>query len=452
MVWKEREQAGRGLYNSMKTPKSQFLEQATLLGYVLRRIGGHVLVLRFTALFLTLGVVTSAEAAQPTGAVDQVGWYYAVTHMHPAAYFLLFLIFLLSVVNLGFQGWFSVQRWPFAWIMGLLGTLLGSSVGGASSKRQRSRDESYRGYQGHVESVNSGLVGLPRACSTPQAVNKPHVPTPLDGVDHPMPTFVRNPGAQIGAPRIVERQADKQAGQQDFKFSAAVDVPTPQELERREREQVVVSGSVRSTDDTGISAVIVYLTDEKGNRIGQSCRSLADTGEFKVLVNEPGRYFLNAYKRGYVLESSEPMALPIESGKIEGYQVRMIPEGCIVQGRVSSHPAKGDLGRVEVKCICRAGDLTRSSRTDGEGRFRISGIPVNSECYLEAIDSEGKWYGRSAPFQTVQKRDIYQELTLHERPDTSSPPRMESSQPITFRDEPDAEKSELASAQAPVAP
>ena len=73
-----------------------------------------------------------------------------------------------------------------------------------------------------------------------------------------------------------------------------------------------------------MASVIVYLTDEEGNRVGQSCRSMPDTGEFKVQVNHPGRYQLHGYKRGFVMGEGEPVLLPIESGKIEGFNLHMI--------------------------------------------------------------------------------------------------------------------------------
>ncbi len=75
----------------------------------------------------------------------------------------------------------------------------------------------------------------------------------------------------------------------EFKFASAVDVPTAEELMRREKEQMVVSGAVTDASGKGMGSVIVYLTDLEGNRVGQSCRSAPETGEFKVLINEPGK-------------------------------------------------------------------------------------------------------------------------------------------------------------------
>ena len=174
----------------------------------------------------------------------------------------------------------------------------------------------------------------------------------------------------------------------------------------------MVSGSVTGPDGRGIASAIVYLTDSEGNRIGQSCRTQADTGEFKVLVNEPGTYFLNVYKRGHVLESSDPMPLPIESGKIQGYRVRMIPEGCVVQGRVTTQGGTRVVPDVQVTCQCRAKEYSRSGRTDTEGRFRLSGIPINSECFLEVVRRDGKVMVRSNTFETVQRKDIHQDLII----------------------------------------
>jgi hypothetical protein len=215
---------------------------------------------------------------------------------------------------------------------------------------------------------------------------------------------------------MVEFQPEKRSATADFRFSAAVDLPSTEEQERREKEQLVVTGTVTGPDGKGISSVIVYLTDEQGNRIGQSGRSLAETGEFKVLVNEPGRCFLNAYKRGYILEVPELKILPVESGKIEGYELKMLPEGCVVYGTLFRDPDGAALPGVEVTCVSRTGEFSRSTVTDADGRFKISAIPVNSECHLEILSAEGKVIGLSPAFETVQKKEIFQDLRISPDP------------------------------------
>jgi hypothetical protein len=285
-----------------------------------------------------------------------------------------------------------------------------------------------------MDLVGGGVIGAPRACKPEDAQAKSHPPTPLDGLNHPMPSLAPSAGTQTGAPRIVEWQPQKKKpSSQDFRFSAAVDVPSPEEQERREKEQLVVAGSVTGPDGQGIAMVIVYLTDEQGNRVGQSGRSVAETGEFKVLVNEPGRYFLNAYKRGYVPEIAESTLLPIESGKIEGYEFKMIPEGCLVSGTVFNDPSGMVVPGVEVKCVSRTGEFSRSSFTNAEGHFRISAIPVNSECHLEVLSENGKVIGESHPFETVQKKEISQDIRIPADPITAKEDTRPREKKVTLR-------------------
>jgi len=198
----------------------------------------------------------------------------------------------------------------------------------------------------------------------------------------------------------------------EFKFSSAVDVPSREEVERREKTQLVVSGAVHGPDGKGMSSVIVYLTDTTGNRVGQSCRSMPETGEFKVLIGEPGQYVLRGYKRGFVMEVSEPVLLPIESGKIEGYNFRMIPEGCLVSGKLVASDTGEELAGYEVTCACATSESVRTAITDSTGQFRIQGVPAKLECYLEISDHDGNLLMRSSPFQTVQKKEHYVEIRI----------------------------------------
>jgi len=355
--------------------------------------------------------VCHAAAAMPADA--RVGLFYAITHLHPLAYFILSLIVVLSVVNLVIQGWLSRDRWPLNRILqasGRPGLRFFGFWANRAPRRPRT-DSSVSVVQGGPDYMG-GVIGVPRPVGVPGSVGHVHPPTPLDGLNHPIPRLSNLVSTQTGAPRIVDNPAQKKSLTQDFRFSATVDVPSHEELERREKEQLVVSGSVTGPDGRGIASSIVYLTDQEGNRIGQSCRTQAETGEFKVLVNEPGTYFLNVYKRGYVLEYSDPMSLPIKSGKIEGYRVRMIPEGCVVQGRVTTQGGTRVVSDVQVTCSCKAKDYARSARTDSEGRFRLSGIPINSECYLEVVRHDGTAMVRSNTFETVQRKEIYQDLII----------------------------------------
>jgi len=351
-------------------------------------------------------------APPPVEAV-QGGILYTVTHLHPLLYFGLFLVFVASVANLVLQGWlFRGDR-----SLGSLFLPIGSSAGLAMRVSRpkgstRLKRDGSSGAHGAPELVESGILAVRRVETVTEATGNEQEATPLDGVDHPMPRFTSREPSRAGAPRMVESKPEQRSASQDFRFLAAVDVPTREEIDRREKLQLVVRGSVIGPDGQGIPSVIVYLSDEQGSRLGQSCRTQSDTGEFKVSVNEPGRYLVNAYKRGYILDSPNPMVLPIESGKIEGFNIKMLPEGCTVHGRVSAEQDGTPLAGIEVKCTCRAGGFARSAVTDPEGNFAIAGIPVNSACHLEVLGEDGIVLVQSEPFETVQKKAIYRSLTV----------------------------------------
>ncbi|MBI5569825.1 MAG: hypothetical protein HY914_07770 [Desulfomonile tiedjei] len=353
------------------------------------------------------------------------GFFYTVTHLHAIVYLGLFVVFVSSVANLVLQGWLFRGDRSLVSLFSPFGRSEGLSVRVPRTRglKRQGRDASAAGH-GAPEMMQSGILAVRRAETGAEAAGTEQEPTPLDGVDHPMPKFTSRVPAQTGAPRMVDSQPEQRGASQDFRFMAAVDVPSREEMDRREKLQVVVRGSVIGPDGQGIPSVIVYLSDEHGNRLGQSCRTQPDTGEFKVSVHEPGRYLVNAYKRGYILESHDPMVLPIESGKIEGFNIRMLPEGCTVDGRVSAEQDGTPVAGVEVRCLCRAGGFVRSAITDPEGNFAISGIPVNSVCHLELLGEGGGVLTRSEPFETVQKKAIHRSLTL---PATAASPASASS-------------------------
>ncbi|MBI5250161.1 MAG: hypothetical protein HY912_11765 [Desulfomonile tiedjei] len=337
------------------------------------------------------------------------GILYTVTHLHPAAYLILFLIFVLSVANLVFQGFLSFSGWPLSFVAGLLREipLVRRTKGAAKRSRRLESPDSI------VNRPADEAVSAVRRIGKVQArESRIGIPTPLDGMNHPMPAFGQHPGTATGLPRMVENPDANKPAAQEFKFASAVDIPSPEEVERREKEQLVVSGIVKGPDGKGIDSVIVYLTDLEGTRTGQSCRSMHDTGEFKVLINEPGKYILSGYKRGYIMENADPLVLPIESGKIEGLTLRMIPEGCVVQGRVVLDVGLNLLHDFEVKCVCGEGSCSRSSRTDSTGEFRIPGVLVNSKCHIEVRGSDGSMLVKTEPFETVQRKEIYREIQI----------------------------------------
>jgi hypothetical protein len=104
--------------------------------------------------------------------------------------------------------------------------------------------------------------------------------------------------------------------------------------------------------------------------------------------------------------------LPIESGKIEGFNFRMMPEGCLVHGRVLVEGETAGAPNLEVKCICGDGAFSRSDRTDPAGEFRISGVPLASKCCIEAYGMDGEVVARSAPFETLHKKEVYRKIAI----------------------------------------
>ncbi|MGB9618655.1 MAG: carboxypeptidase-like regulatory domain-containing protein, partial [Desulfomonilaceae bacterium] len=223
-----------------------------------------------------------------------------------------------------------------------------------------------------------------------------------------------------------------------FKFSSAVDIPTQEEIGRRDKAQLVVSGFVTGPDGRGLPSVLVYLTDLQGNRVGQSCRTLAETGEYKVLASEPGKYVLRAHKRGMMMENSDGVPLPMESGKIEGLNFSMIPDGCVVKGRIVLSDALEPVPHTAVRCRSRLGDYTGESVTDADGNFSIVGAPPNCECYVEVIDGSGKRVHVTEHFETVQKNQISLEIQLKETP--SRPLRSNEPSPTVPKVEAGAEE------------
>ena len=373
------------------------------------------------AVFVYLVIGVPGQAWLDAGQIPSEnpgGLLYSVTHLHAAAYVVLFLIFLLSMANLFLQYGADVFWRPFTSLLGLVRksadevsdrpVLKGLQEGRLSRGASGRRKSRYYPAQHHVE--GSEAVAPVRKLADHVSA-KP--PTPMDGINHPLPPLSPQPKQTAGTPRLGKGTPDARSAA-DFKFSCAVDVPTRQEVERREKTSLLVSGAVLGPDGKGISSVIVYLADADGNRVGQSCRSMPDTGEFKVLVNEPGKYVVKGYKRGLIMESQDALWVPIESGKVEGFNFRMVPEGCLVKGQLVSSSSGEALSGYEVRCTCPKREYARSARTDGNGSFGIHGVPVNSECYLEVLDGHGAVLMRSTRFQTVQKKEHHVDIRLSE--------------------------------------
>lgn len=374
------------------------------------------------AVLLTGATLGHSWAAGPGAPGESsAGIFHAITHLPLGAYLILFFIFALSVANLIYQGRVAQSFRPFSMIRGLLGGEDRSSGGWSFTGLKGPEKRSAR--PGHVhgptsisnvrELASDGVLAV-RQVSGPRDIASSSIPTPLEGLNHCLPQFSTQGRPQPGSPRVVGPSVAQEAAIPEFKFSSAVDLPSQEELERREKEQLVVTGAVLGPDEEGIESVVVYLEDEEGNRIGQSCRSALGTGEFKVLANELGRYVLKAYKRGLTMEQSEPAALPIEAGKIEGYTIRMIPEGCMLHGKVFNG-TQLPLGTLfEVQLHVSSQGLFRSVLTDSVGGFRIGGIPRNSECRIQVLDENGSTLAVSEWFDVGEKKEILMDVTITE--------------------------------------
>jgi hypothetical protein len=386
---------------------------------ILNAIGIRFLI--FVGVMLFASVLPDSGMSS-VGPIDQPsGIFHNLTHLHPIAYVILTIIFLLSVLNLVFQGFITSETWPIPVIMFYL-----EKRGGLESRGIRGLNKQKK-KPGSVKPGNyeDGVVGVRRIDRSGESIVKTRIATPLDGINHRLPQFGSSMNAQTGAPRILDSKTPNKQPITEFKFTSAVDIPTSEELERREKEQLSVSGIVKSHDGAGLGSVIVYLADENGNRVGQSCRSNPQTGEFKVLINEPGAYTIGGYKRGFVMENRDPLVLPVRSGRLDGFSFSMLPEGCTVQGRVYVMPDSKPVANLEVSCICGNGELARSGVTNAAGEFRISGVIQNSKCFLEIVEN-GSVVARSQSFETVQKREIIKDIILQTDEGMSNRPESES--------------------------
>ncbi|MCA1959755.1 MAG: hypothetical protein LDL33_03085, partial [Desulfomonile sp.] len=325
------------------------------------------------------------------------------------------LIFVLSVANLAYQGHLTRGRKALLLILrrGRFSEEADvpppePALRGVAQARPGTKTALPRSVSEEEERLQEGIVGPARAVRRPSA-SRGRQPTPLDGVNHTLPVLSPRGGNGVA---VSEKVPDKSAAGPEFRFTSAVEVPPPDEIERRGREQLVVTGAVCGPDGRGLGAVIVYLVDDQGNRVGQSCRSLPETGEFKVHVNSPGRYVLHGYKRGFVEDSSEAPILPLESGKIEGYMLRMIPDGCVVHGKVVTDAASPAPAGMEVRCVCEGGAAGGIASTDSAGRFRIFGVSSDATCRIEVRNASGEVVFCSEPFETSGHREVHRELSF----------------------------------------
>ena len=213
-------------------------------------------------------------------------------------------------------------------------------------------------------------------------------------------------------PRKIAPERRQHTTSNQFKPYPAVDLMSREEKERREAEPLAVSGSITDSEGRGLGSVILYLTDEAGNRQGQSFRSRPGTGDYWLFASRPGKYTLHAYKRGYVVEDPEPVKLTIQNSKIDGFNLRMVAEECTVQGRVLDGVYGNPAADMEVRCVCKSSGRASSCRTDESGKFFMTGVPVNSECELEVWGANNTVLARSEFFETVPKGQIQRDIII----------------------------------------
>ena len=353
---------------------------------------------------------------------EQIGILHTITHLNPVAYVILFLVFLLSVVTLLYQGRFSG-------LASFLATWRRSTRGpdGKDQGDHPTADPSlvvgdrYRARLGprpkadvmtNEGDAGDSVVGKPRMVARARGAGVGR-PTPLDGVNHRLPSFSPTEGGRSSEPEAVDTgQKRSTPPPHQFRFTSAVDLLSPEEMEKREKEKLVVSGTVTGPDGKGIPSAIVYLTDEDGKRLGQSYLSGPETGEFKVQTNQPGRYVLYAHKRGYIMEQANPEVLPVESGKIEGYSLRMMPEGCTVHGKVTFEKNIERPQAMAVRCVVEGTSFTGFGRVGLSGSFIIHGVPLESRCHLEVRTTKGDVLAVSDPFETRHERYVTANVTV----------------------------------------
>lgn len=347
---------------------------------------------------------------------------YFITHLHPTIYLILFGVFLLSIVNL------AVQTRLVFWLKSAINGRLGGNVSRDSSelsgfigkisrkKRPGNFRKNIRGpesYRMSKEPLQDGIVSVRPSSSLTAENPEEIIPTPLDGENHTLPDFDLSSKPKSQSKRV--KSSDPENGKtplKEFKFSSAVDLPSIEEIERREKEKIVVTGRVIDPSNNGLATAVVYLLDQDGNKMGQSCRTNSDSGAYRVQANEGGAHSINVYKRGYVMNSDGPVKLPARNGKVEGFDVHMLPEGCLIHGKVSSKIGQLPLEGLTVKCDCRSEQYKFSSTTNSKGLFQALGAPLNSECVIQVLSPEGTVLLDSKPFETVQKKQIFMDLRV----------------------------------------
>ena len=342
---------------------------------------------------------------------ERLGLFYAITHLPMFAYGTLFLIFCLSAINLLLQIIFS-RDWPTR-LLDLFypkGVTIHPIRGFPKKPGYRHGSREQGTHKTTTGPRYDGVVAV-RTITKDRDQSTLFPPTPLDGSNHRLPKFgPMMDQSSVEAPSL-KKDEPKLPPFREIIYSA-VDVPSQEELKRREKQRLVVSGSVIGPDGKPLESAVVYLADVDGNKVGQSCRSNDENGFFKVLVNEAGTYLVHAYKQGYAMADDKPKPVPVQSGKVDGLVVKLVSQECLIKGRAILEDGNLPLPDIEIKCVCRSEGFVGTSRTDEGGNFRLPNVPMNSECYLEAIDQSGNILAKTNGFETVQKKQLYKDIRI----------------------------------------
>ncbi len=108
----EAEGAKNGLCNHMIECRARDVGPSRGKSHLMRAFG-------LSSAVMVLFAELSRAASSMPGETSP-GTLYTITHLHPAAYIILFLIFALSLANLVFQGFVSLSSWPLSPIMAIL--------------------------------------------------------------------------------------------------------------------------------------------------------------------------------------------------------------------------------------------------------------------------------------------------------------------------------------------
>jgi hypothetical protein len=383
----------------------------------------------FIALVWVIAWPSAGLAQDLAPGEENIGILYYMTHLHPAAYFILFLIFLLSVANLYYQY-----------------VTPGGVLHPEPYSEEEDRDDDSQGMDAlensdleYDQGAYARLDSLEMPAETVVAVRKfspeeadgpgDNFPTPLEGVDHPLPAFSETQAsiapAQGEPPKDEPQTAprvDDGSFQPQFVFTSMASLDLDEESLVENEEELRVTGFVIGPDDEPVPGVLVFLINEEGKRIGQSSRSQPGAGAFSAMAQEPGNYRLNAHKRGMRLVDRGPIDLAQTSGVIEDVVLRMVEEGCHVKGRIIKNVETDldSLVRLQITCKVAGAGFVRTVRPAQDGSYSIPGTPESDSCVLELRDQAGNVITSTDPFETIDGGEVNLEFELIEEQNQDS--------------------------------